>query len=443
MLLIIVSYDINFLFISYLNDIEINTMYPQLQFSLLHDLRDYDSTQESLLFDSTNSTSNKNTAGRSKKWSWIKIFDLTSSIISAIALFVALFLVCFRYKSEYVSSLTDSNTILFPLDQSKFDAYQHKETYHDVCLNTETAGKGNGLSAFNDILGGLSLSPILAGMWNPDYTLKVSTILATYNNVTYKGSTVHTEGGSWNRMWVLIYIFSISVIFQFTRYRTYDEEYKAEEKEKDLGDTILSWRYNPLGGPDLGRWVEYALTAPFQIVIIASTFLVDDFAFLSVVGALQGALMYMGYTIELTVEKLMQLKLKKKNSWLVSLHLSLLLLSAWIMHSIIWYTLIERFLRQDKNIDACNFTEKMPPWVKWIVFGEFFLFSLFGCVLTTQVLYVQMSSFAAYKNEESVKWIWQRATLWYTVLSVAAKTFLEVGFLGLVHATPDVEVVSR
>ena len=59
-------------------------------------------------------------------------------------------------------------------------------------------------------------------------------------------------------LWLLnIPIFLTSTAFQGYRY--------IAAKKPVLGFD----QYNPANGPDLGRWVEYMLTSPLQVVLVA------------------------------------------------------------------------------------------------------------------------------------------------------------------------------
>jgi len=183
--------------------------------------------------------------------------------------------------------------------------------------------------------------------------------------------------------------------------------------------------------------VEYALTAPLQIVIIASSFLLNDKSMLMVLGALQGALMLLGYAIELQISKVCKGKRKPKEAHRNrnnGLKLVYLLVSAWALHAVVWYVLVERFNRQKNNLQACGSTEKMPGIVDVIVFGEFLLFTLFGVVQSVHVAAVLSrknnreyamlpASMAAESRGEHTQWA--AVSCAYGVLSVLAKTLLK------------------
>lgn len=86
------------------------------------------------------------------------------------------------------------------------------------------------------------------------------------------------------RIWTLLAIvFVVSGCFQLYRFLTYASHYRPT-------------------GPDFGRWVEYLLTSPLQIFIIAMSVLVRDTFLLVTLTFLQAALILLGYLLELCIQ---------------------------------------------------------------------------------------------------------------------------------------------
>lgn len=86
------------------------------------------------------------------------------------------------------------------------------------------------------------------------------------------------------RIWILLAIvFVVSGSFQLYRFLTYASHYRPT-------------------GPDFGRWVEYLLTSPLQIFIIAISVLVRDTFLLVTLTFLQASLILLGYLLELCIQ---------------------------------------------------------------------------------------------------------------------------------------------
>jgi len=367
--------------------------------------------------------------------------DLTSCLASVVALCIAFNFLGSGAPDRFNFNVTDANSIL---------AQQGTQLYN-ISLGDLI---GNAVNQQCPIRRSVD-HPILSffEFWffgyffqlRNKYALKPSTLTARYDKILYKGTTVTNHAGSYNPLYLLIWIFIVSIVFQGARVYLY-----VAKGNRGTNNAQGGKQYRPYAGPDFWRWVEYALTAPLQIVIIASSFMMDDKAVLLLLGGLQGGLMLLGYNIEMLIRKVhkhMRKPLARKRNYKGKL--IYLLLSAWGLHSIVWFVLFERFFRQKDNINACGLTEDMPPAVTLIVYGEFVLFSLFGLVQTVQTLVVlfahphpaivEPSDCTSCQNTHPKKdsKSWEVVSSCYAVLSVTAKSLLEYGFLVLVTQVPN------
>ena len=81
----------------------------------------------------------------------------------------------------------------------------------------------------------------------------------------------------------------------------------------------------------------------------------------------------------------------------------------------------------------------MPSTVSFLVWSQFVLFTSFGVVSTLQVLYAKplpldvTEEFT--KGKVDRKRAWSKVSLRYSILSVTAKTLLEVGFVWVVSTS--------
>ena len=88
----------------------------------------------------------------------------------------------------------------------------------------------------------------------------------------------------------------------------------------------------------------------------------------------------------------------------------------------------------------------MPSAVSFLVWSQFVLFTSFGVVSTLQVLYAKplpldvTEEFT--KGKVDRKRAWSKVSLRYSILSVTAKTLLEVGFVWVVSIYKPFPIVT-
>ena len=148
---------------------------------------------------------------------------------------------------------------------------------------------------------------------------------------------------------------------------------------------------------------------------------------------------------------------QRKRSRAVYTTLSVLSL-AWSSFAIIWYVIITQFQRQNKHAGSCdacaaytaatcptsgsaNICElaagtcqgrnDIPAAVKWIVATQCLLFGLFGLVQSLQIYRMRSVS-----TREQARSAWHRVSYYYAILSVTAKSVLEIGFLVMLSQMP-------
>lgn len=152
--------------------------------------------------------------------------------------------------------------------------------------------------------------------------------------------------------------------------------------------------------PDFWRWVEYALTSPIQILLIANSVLIFDRGKLLALISSQAALVMLGHINEQLIDKVY----KKMNKWWrhrskskitwqqqrgnLFLKLRITLLVSWFVFWGIWWPIVSAFERQARNTHECDYPEPMPDAIWFIVGTQLGLFTLFGLVQTVQ--YIQL-----------------------------------------------------
>ena len=236
------------------------------------------------------------------------------------------------------------------------------------------------------------------------------------------GSKVAVHVGDWNIWWLLIWIYTWATGCQYWRAKLYGNTYLPEK------------------GPDFARWFEYLMTSPIQIIVVCLAFGFSDLNFLLMTASAQAGLMILGYNIEMTVKKTYrkESKSKKHLDWVKQKKIYIGL--AWIIHLLIWgwprfgipasWWGIGGLYQLQKDInencecynqDDCEF--EVPPFVLFIYYSQFFLFTVFGVVCTWQYTTAKK----IIKEKEILKW--HKFTRIYALCSITAKTLLEVGFI--------------
>ena len=120
---------------------------------------------------------------------------------------------------------------------------------------------------------------------------------------------------------------------------------------------------------DFGRWLEYTLTAPVQVVIIGLSVWVRDRSTLYALGAAQAAMMLCGVVVEDCLQiiyqsnpppeddeiqqHLMPAPSKEHRRRAIRMVLVTLII-AWVSYGLIWYVLIAQFQRQDNITGKCD-----------------------------------------------------------------------------------------
>tara|TARA_Y100000389_G_scaffold196605_1_gene229817 strand:+ start:13039 stop:14355 length:1317 start_codon:yes stop_codon:yes gene_type:complete len=279
----------------------------------------------------------------------------------------------------------------------------------------------------------------------------------TWDDKGYIGSAVIEPAGSFSPWVVLIWIFLVSFVFQGARYESSEPSVRGDTPSgplmsPDISDTpfnLWKWwdyfKYNPLR-PDFWRWLEYALTAPFQILLIATSVFINNEATLWNLMGLQGALVLLGYLNEKRIDSFYKRAIKRdkavsEKSTYKGYKLAILYVSCLAFFVLIWVTIMIRFYRQDDNLNKCDYAgASIPGAVYFLVWSQMVLFASFGVVQGLQIWTMRgdLQDFRAETEKSNIAKIraerWATAALRYSFLSVTAKTVLEVGFIMVVYA---------
>ena len=208
---------------------------------------------------------------------------------------------------------------------------------------------------------------------------------------------------------------------------------------------------NASRGPEFSRWLEYAFTSPLQILLVALSFRITNIDIILGYFGMQLALVIMGYHIEKQIKKKYKRSIEniqKPQRFYSFLHMfgiadirgPVYLLVSWTLHLLIWgvpglwhsdfirwgisgdYAFVHKYQKtcfQDDDF-------QMPAAVDVIFWSQFILFTIFGVVCSIQFVLAYIKPVS---RVEDIQNRWHHVSVCYGILSVSAKTILEIGFL--------------
>jgi hypothetical protein len=246
-------------------------------------------------------------------------------------------------------------------------------------------------------------------------------------------------------IWPLtIAVFTTSVLFQAWRCWSYDELYK------------------PDSGPEFSRWLEYFFTSPLQILIVSSSFGFATVDALLGQSGMQAALVLLGYSIEKQVKKIYKRRERqdvdgknyrsKKNRFyhilaglnVADIRIWVFLFFSWALHIAIWgipnvtgFGIGGKYWLMRKQLESCVQGVTIPDAVTAIYWLQYILFTLFGIVCSAHVLWAKTQNFKKQKRD------WAFVSGMYSILSVSAKTALEVGLVSYVLMYKEWQVLPE
>ena len=261
--------------------------------------------------------------------------------------------------------------------------------------------------------------------------LKVYDIQRTWGNVTYTGTYVPYRSSCFEPYILLSIVFSISFIFQLQRTVCFSRDGETTNNfHRNIG------LYVPSDGPQIVRWMEYALTSPLEIILIASSFFIADYVVFLLLACLQGALILLGYLIEILMQVITQDNHDDNKKSLLRKIVWYIFASALVFHGIIWWSIIDRYNREFDGYQDCTNqttserTRDIRFIVGIIVWSQFVLFSGFGLVQ-----FRQLYKFTTMQKQDTntISEEWRFSTFLYSIFSVGSKSVLGFAFISFVQ----------
>ena len=253
----------------------------------------------------------------------------------------------------------------------------------------------------------------------------------------------------------LCMMFTISFFFQLVSL------YQANHDNDNFFETPCSW-----------RWLEYALTSPMAIVLVASALMQRDVNTLMLLSVAQAACVQFGYAVEYAIadfdegtttkaidfqEATAQPVDKSLNTWPRQSNRLwwFSYLASGALHTTIWHVLIAHYINTNADTDCLQSVEAREQDTRWrsallaVIVGQFFFFSIFALVPLCQAYAVGILRFkhrglqSCYASQEDqVRAVMRKGFEYYTILSVTAKVALGATYIAFVRLFPFETVMS-
>lgn len=372
---------------------------------------------------SENYTRVYNSEFKSNLVSRVRMIELASAVLSLAGLIVTFFVVNDNPFSVY---LTRQLTLM------RFDQQSASAPVSNAVLGTALDTSFKAIDTA--LLGQCKNQDMVVGEIKSPWNVETDS-----GSAKIAGVTVSIGKPEMIDAWLLLRIvLAVSVYFQFSRWWAYSPLH------------VMSWPATPIWD----RWQEYAITAPLQLVIIASTFGISDTTTHLLLFVSQAALCLLGYLNEFLIDEVWKTRCKviqtSDNRELVDKYdaakkeMYVSFLWTWAFFAATWYVLIERYIRQIDYWCNCGFNCDTVPLagITTIIVVELTCFAGFGIVQTVQAMKMQFGEIIPYDSvttddnengdpDEKRSEIWISVSVYYAILSVTSKLALEVGLIFL------------
>ena len=278
---------------------------------------------------------------------------------------------------------------------------------------------------------------------SPHANLGLNNVIQTWMPVTHN-FLIFAETNGW---FILTLVFFISFGYQLY---FYDRTRRKKPSTESPDNTYFE-------RPCFARWMEYALTSPLQILLIASSVMIRDVYTVMLLVTAQLACVLLGFAVECAMAMHAQKTTQYRSIPQQTLdfkpdaedtvkeaqtdtddhppsipHIRLwfvCFLASAFLHMMIWYI----FLNQLWNVELETECQSGPrDWVlplKTVIYGQCLLFSLFALVPLMQQIRIRW-------YDKPISRTFYTGSVAYAILSVTAKLFLGGSYVAFVVLFP-------
>lgn len=269
---------------------------------------------------------------------------------------------------------------------------------------------------------------------SPQANLGLNDVIQTWMPVRYD-SLIFSEINGW---FILTLVFIISFAYQI---------YFETRTRKPDGKSYFQ-------RPCFARWMEYALTSPLQILLIASSVMIRDVYTVMLLVTAQFVCVLLGFAVECAMAmrehntaqyRAIPVGFKpdgneaaQAEKTVSSIPYTLLwcvcFVASALLHVIVWYILVDQL----SNVEQETECQKGPrDWVlplKIVIYGQLILFTLFALVPTLQKFRIWW--YCNSINDNFFDDTFLKGSIAYAILSVTAKGFLGASYIAFVVLFP-------
>ena len=250
-------------------------------------------------------------------------------------------------------------------------------------------------------------------------------------------------------------MFSMSFFFQLVSL------YQACHENDNFFETPCAW-----------RWLEYALTSPMAVILVASSLMQRDVNTLTLLSVAQAASVQFGFAVEYAIadfdergatkaidfqEVTAQPVDKSPDTWPRQQNRLwwYSYLASGALHVTIWHVLIAQFMNSNIDTDCLQSVEAREQTGSWrsamiaVLAGQCICFSIFALVPLYQAYAVGILRFkhkgcdCRYQSKEQhVRAVMRKGFEYYTVLSLTAKVVLGATYIAFVRLFPFYTLAS-
>jgi hypothetical protein len=243
-------------------------------------------------------------------------------------------------------------------------------------------------------------------------------------------------------------MFTISFFFQVVCL------YQANHDNDNFFETPCSW-----------RWLEYALTSPMAVVLVASALMQRDVNTLTLLSVAQAACVQFGFAVEYAIADFDERTSAKAIDFHEATAQPVDKSAAWprqcnrlwwfsylasgALHVTIWHVLIAHYINTANDTDCLQPLEAREQTSSWrgamvaVLAGQCFFFTVFALVPLYQARAVGILRFKRHgldsryqSQEEQVRAVMRKGFEYYTILSIAAKVTLGATYIAFVRLFP-------
>jgi hypothetical protein len=271
---------------------------------------------------------------------------------------------------------------------------------------------------------------------SPHANLGLNNVIQTWMPVRH--DLIFSEINGW---FILTLLFIISFAYQIY----FERHTHTKKPTSDLYDLSYFER------PCFARWMEYALTSPLQILLIASSVMIRDVYTVTLLVTAQFVCVLLGFAVECAMamhedntRQYHAVAFKSNGneapadagthdehppSIPYTLLWFLCFFASAVLHVMVWYILWNQLSNVEQETECQSGPRDWVLPLKTVIYGQLILFSLFALVPAVQKIRI-------WGYNKPIHHTFFAGSIAYAILSVTAKLFLGASYIAFVLLFP-------